>query len=856
MVSCCNFLRGTDHWAGKVASDFDLESEVLANLLLAIADTIPDFIYKIQPGSLSLKLIAECEWNQQNAASRPVDEVHRCQPNYQAKIQADSELARAVNWISRKLESFADQAIANWKNPNCELGFTRWLHEDLHSRRILLNDWERKIYQALNKIDLSDSKTALRLLLIESGVTQDEWPATLLHTAYTLKGWCGIINRQDQDPSIFPVNKANIGLVDLLVVLLVARLNCNNAPAPSHTEHLVKDTDAFNIRLVDYFLGRVGLNQTRKMLDSGRLQHFAASIQTINRLSAREIWHGAFEISVYKRGLSCIAAGAEANHQSQIPSAPRRQSTSVWFCIDDREESIRRHFESIEPDIKTHGVLGFFGIDMKLRSAHHPIPKIHCPPVITPRRVVVEEYVDPLPSSPSRMALRFGSQHFATMFSNRGLLVGALSSLIIGMLSFLPLSIAIIAPRLSSRLRKKIRYSEHFRRRTRIILEPKSDPLLGETGFSITEQAELVRDFIQLSSLEDKLSRINVLMAHGGTNTNNPFRQSYGCGACSGQSGGANARVFAQMANDRRVRMELEKIGFDLGPDIHFVAAEHDTTTDEIKLLDADHMPQEIKADLHNIFVSLQRSADLNAQERIRRFPNAPYFRRRRYAREHVQMRAMNLAEPRPEYGHAGVCMAVFGSRKLTQNLFLDRRSFLIDYDPNSDKGGEVLQNIMRAAAPVCANIAMDYYISAIDPHRFGAGTKLPLNVSSLLGVIAGGSGDLKIGLANQMIERHEPVRVMIVVEASPEMIERALSSTPRLLTLANNHWIRIASVDLNTGMVLCRFDGKWEKPELLGRALPAFDLAKATSLEFESLPSTERIGLWNRLAQSAEVRN
>src|SRR5437762_965210 len=65
--------------------------------------------------------------------------------------------------------------------------------------------------------------------------------------------------------------------------------------------------------------------------------------------------------------------------------------------------------------------------------------------------------------------------------------------------------------------------------------------------------------------------------------------------------------------------------------------------------------------------------------------------------------------------------------------LFLDRRAFLVSYDPVRDDDGAVLARIMEAAVPVVAGISLEYYFGYVDPTGYGCGTKLPHNVTSLL---------------------------------------------------------------------------------------------------------------------------
>ena len=139
-------------------------------------------------------------------------------------------------------------------------------------------------------------------------------------------------------------------------------------------------------------------------------------------------------------------------------------------------------------------------------------------------------------------------------------------------------------------------------------------------------------------------------------------------------------------------------------------------------------------------------------------------------ARRHVEGRAEDLAQTRPEYGHATNAICIVGRRSRTRGLFLDRRAFLTSYDPTQDDAeSTILTGLLRAVFPVCAGINLEYYFSYVDPTGYGCGTKLPHNITSLLGVMDGAASDLRTGLPWQMVEIHEPVRLLFVIETTPE---------------------------------------------------------------------------------------
>jgi uncharacterized protein YbcC (UPF0753/DUF2309 family) len=190
------------------------------------------------------------------------------------------------------------------------------------------------------------------------------------------------------------------------------------------------------------------------------------------------------------------------------------------------------------------------------------------------------------------------------------------------------------------------------------------------------------------------------------------------------------------------------------------------------------------------------------AHERCRRFDAVPQWYPPLAALAHVEGRAADLAQPRPEYGHATNAFCIVGRRMRTRGLFLDRRAFLVSYDPTEDRDGAILSRIMAAVVPVVAGISLEYYFSYVDPAGYGCGTKLPHNVTSLLGVMDGAQSDLRTGLPWQMVEIHEPARLAIIVEAAPDRVRRVVLDNPAIQRLVRNRWIWLASFDETSGIL------------------------------------------------------
>ena len=73
-----------------------------------------------------------------------------------------------------------------------------------------------------------------------------------------------------------------------------------------------------------------------------------------------------------------------------VEGRPRAQFV---FCIDEREESIRRALEEQDPAYITYGAAGFFGVAIDYQGLYDHEPAAHCPVVVTPAHEVHEQPV-------------------------------------------------------------------------------------------------------------------------------------------------------------------------------------------------------------------------------------------------------------------------------------------------------------------------------------------------------------------------------------------------------------------------------------------------------------------------------
>jgi uncharacterized protein YbcC (UPF0753/DUF2309 family) len=121
----------------------------------------------------------------------------------------------------------------------------------------------------------------------------------------------------------------------------------------------------------------------------------------------------------------------------------------------------------------------------------------------------------------------------------------------------------------------------------------------------------------------------------------------------------------------------------------------------------------------------------------------------------------------------------------------------LVSYDSKSDLDGSILKAHVDVIFRVCAGINLEYYFSFVDNEVFGAGGKQPHNVTSMMGVMTGYKSDLRLGLPWQMVEIHEPARIIIPIETE---VKKFLKILPKLSkgtqNLILNEWVRVLIFD------------------------------------------------------------
>jgi uncharacterized protein YbcC (UPF0753/DUF2309 family) len=382
---------------------------------------------------------------------------------------------------------------------------------------------------------------------------------------------------------------------------------------------------------------------------------------------------------------------------------------------------------------------------------------------------------------------------------SHGLLAGWILTHTLGFWSALRLFLAVFKPTLNA---ASVTSFRHMDKHSILSIENTNGEVNEaglQIGFTIEEMANRVEGLLRSIGLITDFAPLIYVVGHGASSANNTHYAGYDCGACSGRPGSVNARVVSHMGNHPKVREILKSRGLEIPVATQFIGGLHDTSRDEMVFYDLKVLSD---SNFENHLLNAQKfetALTLNAKERSRRFVLINSKKSAEKIHKKVKLRTVSLFEPRPELNHATNALAIVGRRNFSKNVFLDRRSFLNSFDYASDLEGNYLLTILNAVAPVCGGINLEYYFSRVDSNKLGAGTKLPHNVMGLLGVANGIDGDLRTGLPSQMIEVHDPLRLLVIVEHFPDVVLKTLLRNPSTYEWFKNDWVKLAAVNPET---------------------------------------------------------
>ncbi|SFI37360.1 DUF2309 domain-containing protein [Planctomicrobium piriforme] len=745
--------------------------------------------------------------------------------------------------LIRFTAAFLDQGLAQWEIPNRELGLYGCFLSMFSGPGGAPDHWLKGLRREAadllrsNITPIESIQKSLQIL----GIDHDETEVFLTQTLLALRGWSGIIWQTETrtDRVVHPSPAGT--LIEFLAIRLILERHALSYVAKStgawtgplaglHTLSVQPRRDAgdrgldqrafYVFQLAQLLgwspetLGRLGTQEWRALL---------FELDNFNNFERRRILHLAFERRYRVQALDALTIHAARPHQPKTPV-----KAQVITCIDDREESFRRQLEELSPDIETFGAPGFFAVVMYYQGAAEAHYTPLCPIVVRPQHWVQEDVVFSLESSDRfrrRARKAFGQASHHLHVGSRTFAIGAVLATVLGPLASLPMISRILFPRHTARVREAAGQLVRVPTVTQLRLE-RTEQIPGDegdhVGFTVLEMAGSVERLLRDIGLISNFAPLVVILGHGSSSHNNPHESAYNCGACAGSRGGPNARAMAQMANDPRIRDLLSDRGIVIPDGTVFVGGYHNTCDDEVEFFNLDRLPTTHHKRFHELQDIVDRAREKNALERCRRFESAPLDLTPEQALRHVEARAEDLSQARPEYNHATNAICYVGRRQRTRSLFMDRRAFLQSYDPTQDDAETaILMRILQAAVPVCAGINLEYYFSTVDPVGWGCGNKLPHNIVSLLGVMEGAQSDLRTGLSAQMVEIHEPVRILFIIETTPEAMLSIMRRNEGIREHIENDWVQLAVLDPHSPQLQLYVNGQFVPYEPESTELP-----------------------------------
>ncbi len=743
-----------------------------------------------------------------------------------------------IKWVT----AFLDEGLASWEMPGRDEGFYKvW-------RNLAQNDFSGQLIGIANftqKVrDLPEApEDAIRSSLNQLGIPQEQWKDYLSRQLSLLPGWTRYIRWLGEHPTYHAQQKHPIDTTQYLAVRLfyemeLTRIRCQQEWGIDGTVSAL--TAYWKDRHEEYHKkmgqGRPSGDPIKQMKCSHawRLFHLAQFLELspkdVKGLSLDDAkrllgWlddfpadqHGPVWIEAYEDSFRNKLLGKISAHRGTVPEMETRPHAQLVFCIDVRSESFRRHLEAQGP-YETFGFAGFFGIPISYQSFDSNQRDALCPVLLSPAHAVMEiprpEQAAALESysSGSRWS-KLGGHLFHDLKHHP-----VASMMVIDVFGFF-FSLVLVGKTLLQKTFRAVisKVLGGLTRRvpTRIAISTPADPQnprMGEVkaeeipdefsqGFTLSERATFVENGLRGMGLTRNFARLVCLCGHGSETDNNPYYGALDCGACGGRPGDANARVFAGMANEPEVRRILREKGLSIPEDTWFLPGKHNTTTDRVEFYDLEELPDSHKEDLRALNKDLEKAGARQALERCLRIPSAPTKISPDQAFEHVDERSCDWANPRPEWGLAGNGAFLIGRRKLTKGLDLGGRVFLHSYDPIADPQGAILEKIMTAPLIVGEWINTGYYFSAVDPWKYGSGSKVLHNVVGGVGMMLGSQSDLQMGFPLQTVNNgqahyHEPMRLLAIIEHAPDVISSIIQKHSILQQLLHNQWITLVALD------------------------------------------------------------
>lgn len=297
-----------------------------------------------------------------------------------------------------------------------------------------------------------------------------------------------------------------------------------------------------------------------------------------------------------------------------------------------------------------------------------------------------------------------------------------------------------------------------------------STPTAPQT-FSLDDKARQLANLLSPIGLATHFAPVVVVVGHHVCRPADSPRPTHShCSVCLGQASEANAQLLVSFANDREVRARLITFGINIPDTTVFITAHHNFDTHHIEVI--------VPSTITNVcLASLSLFNNLLSHPSSDRHPGPAHSSLSLSLDTHFKPRSHRNPGPRPApeiyipdhhnllLSPLAVC--VIGRRHLTQFIPIEFAPTWVSFDPSNDPDGQHLTRSIASVVTVFTGIDLSQH---------------PLHVRPR-------SSD-------------EPPRPVLIVEATPEHLNRVFARLPSLRALFDSGLMRLALIDPSLGIV------------------------------------------------------
>jgi uncharacterized protein YbcC (UPF0753/DUF2309 family) len=229
----------------------------------------------------------------------------------------------------------------------------------------------------------------------------------LFDQQFSHHGWSGMIATVEEFPQTLLYAK-NISFKDLIILELLLEIDQLDFELGSSWKPLMQ-------------------NSTLDVTDLFR------PIEASDLNEVLKLWQDAFEWSYYDQ----VLAGIQQNLATP-QAAIKDKSFQAIFCIDERECSLRRHVEFVDPHAETLGSPGFFGVEFYFQPEGGKFYEKLCPAPVTPKYLIKEVNN----SDPHEKELLHSKKSNSFFY-------GVFYSLFLGFYAFIKLGLTVFRPKMN-----------------------------------------------------------------------------------------------------------------------------------------------------------------------------------------------------------------------------------------------------------------------------------------------------------------------------------------------------------------------------------------------------------------------